>query len=379
MIERSNAAGRAGSEFVVKLATKLDDVHEDWRSLSERAGNIFGTWEWISTWWHHFGRERPLFVGVCRSGPVDAEVKAILPLYLAARRPVRVLRMLGHGPTDQLGPVCLVGDRVVAARALRWFLDDLQPHWDALIADELPDSIDWPGLLGGRLLARTASPTTRLAGSTYAEWLASRSANLRSTLHRGERGLAAYGTVRYRTTTDVDRVLHDLDTLLTLHEARWRIRGGSRAFVNRKAFHRDVVTQMFARGWLRLRFLEVDGHPIAGLYNLRFAGSESFYQSGRDPRFDRYSPGLLLHAHAIRDAFESGCHEYRFLRGDEPYKRRFADHDPGLQSVGVARGGGGRLAVALLGRLHSLPRWAIRRMPAPFAWGTGGAPFWGPP
>lgn len=370
--------GTAASELSVDLVASLDEARGDWRKLGEHGENVFGTWEWVSTWWRHFGRNRPLVVGVCRVVGAG-EAKAILPLYVAAQRPARVLRLLGHGPTDQLGPVCDADDRGAAAKALRVLLDDAQLAWDALIADELPADIDWAALLEARLLARTASPTARLEGCTYAEWLASRSANLRSALRRGERGLEAIGKVRYRVTSDPDRVDHDLGVLLKLHEARWRGSGGSRSFAGREAFHRDIAQQAFARGWLRLRFLEVDARPVAALYNLRFAGNESFYQSGRDPCFDRFSPGLLLHAHAIRDAIESGCREYRFLRGGEPYKHRFADHDVGLQSVGVARGASGRVAVRMLKLLPGLPRWAVRRIPAPFAWGTGGSPIWGRP
>ena len=63
---------------------------------------------------------------------------------------------------------------------------------------------------------------------------------------------------------------------------------------------------------------------------------ESFYQAGRDPDWDHASVGLVLLAHSIRAALEDGRSEYRFLRGAEPYKYRFADEDPGLETIVVA-------------------------------------------
>ena len=362
----------------IEVASRLDDLRDEWPVAADRSDNVFATWDWLSTWWTAFGRERPLAVGVARA-PGRPEPVAIVPLYFAARRPVRVLRPLGHGVSDQLGPVCAVGDRPVAAHALRSLLHDRVPEWDVFIGDEFPADIDWAAALGGRTLARAANPVAQLAGTTWDTWLASRSTNFRSALRRPTRALDRAGTVTYRTTSSRDLVDADLDLLFSLHDARWRTaRGGSRAFARRREFHRQFVRVAFDHGWLRLRFLEVDGRAVAGLYNLRFAGSESHYQGGRDPAFERFSVGTLLHAHAIREAIADGCREYRFLRGDEPYKRRFADRDPGLESVGVARTARGRATLGAVAPLPRLPRWAVRRVPSPFAWGTGGSPVWGP-
>ena len=52
----------------------------------------------------------------------------------------------------------------------------------------------------------------------------------------------------------------------------------------------------------------------------------------------------MLLAHTIREASNDGMREYRFLRGGEPFKSRFADADPGLETVVVTRGVRGRLA-----------------------------------
>jgi alkylation response protein AidB-like acyl-CoA dehydrogenase len=65
------------------------------------------------------------------------------------------------------------------------------------------------------------------------------------------------------------------------------------------------------------------------------AGVESYYQAGRDPRWNRYHVGFLLLAHAIQQAACDSMTEYRLLRGGEPYKYRFATTDPGLETVGV--------------------------------------------
>src|SRR5262249_51583991 len=139
---------------------------------------------------------------------------------------------------------------------------------------------------------------------------------------------------------DPSRFESDFDMLLALHESLWR---GASLFTGRqRAFQREFARLARDRGWLRLWFLELNGRPAAAWYGFRFGNSYDAYQSGRDPVFERLSVGTALDLHTIRAAFEEGVREYRFLRGAEPYKYRFANEDPGLVSVAVARSALGR-------------------------------------
>ena len=76
-----------------------------------------------------------------------------------------------------------------------------------------------------------------------------------------------------------------------LHELRW---GGTTAvFAGRgHAFQRDAARALLATGRLRLWVLELDGEPAAAWQGFRMDGAESYYQSGRDPRFDSESRRL---------------------------------------------------------------------------------------
>ncbi len=364
--------------FTFEPCGDLASIRDTWIDLAGRSDNVFATYEWLATWWRHFGRDRRLLTTVVRDRSGD--VVAILPLYLAAHRPVRTLRLLGHGATDQLGPVCAVADRDRARRAMAAFLDQVtdQP-WDLVIADELPVTTDPDPTSHARMLSRHPTHVVGLEGVSGDQWLARRSANLRTQLARGSRTLATTGSVTYRTTDDPAQVDADLAQLIALHERRWAGDGGSRSFTGREAFHHDIARTFLDRGWLRLRFVEVDGTPVAGLYSFRFGGVESHYQSGREPAFDRHSVGLLLHRHAIRACADEGVLEYRFLRGDERYKRRFADRAVEQESVLWARGPLGRAAGAAIARLPKLTRPQLRWVPASLAWGTGGSPRWGQP
>jgi CelD/BcsL family acetyltransferase involved in cellulose biosynthesis len=278
----------------------------------------------------------------------------VLPLYLWRRGPLRVARFLGHGPGDALGPVCRAGDRAAVASALVRRLDELRVP--LLVGDTLPGEDGWSGLPGARALDREASPALALNGKDWESLLASWSKNLRSQVRSRERKLAAEQSVRFRLADDPERFDHDLDSLFALHRARWPEGSG---FTAAEPFHREFAALALERGWARLWLLEIDGEPRAAWYGFRFANVESYYQAGRDAEWDRYRLGFVLLAHTIREAANDGASEYRFLRGDEDFKFRFASHDHGLETIALARG---RLSRAALGAGLRLPRPVLRRL-----------------
>ncbi len=59
----------------------------------------------------------------------------------------------------------------------------------------------------------------------------------------------------------------------------------------------------------------------------------SFYQSGMDPRYRRFSIGLLLIGAVIEAAILGHHTEFDFLRGDEAYKLKWANAVRGQQVI----------------------------------------------
>jgi CelD/BcsL family acetyltransferase involved in cellulose biosynthesis len=326
----------------------LESLRDEWMRLAEQGKNIFATWEFARTWWQHFGTNRRLLTVGCRD--LGGELFAILPLYLWRRRPLRVMRFVGAGVGDILGPVCPPERNEDAARALSHLLKVAPWDWDVLLAENLPGEEHWPARLGGRLIRWEANPVLRGADS-YDQFLARRTSNFRRQARAWERRLNSRYRVRFRLS-DPARLDSDLDILFRLHEAYF---GDSSSFVGRGAFHRDFARKALERGWLRLWMLELDDDVVAAHYGFRFGGAEFFYQAGRNPAFQRESLGTTLILHIIRSAFDDGIREFAFLRGQEPYKYRFATDDSGLESVCVVRGRAATTAVALIQTIRSSP------------------------
>ena len=300
----------------------LAPFEEDWRQLAERGRNVFASWEWADTWWRHFGEGRELRVH-------HEPGSYVLPLFLERQGPFRILRFIGSGHSDEVGPI---GD---GARAAAAFAEERDFH--LFLGDEMAPG--WAERIGAKVIERTSSPVIELSGS-WDQYLAARSANFRSQVRAAERRL---GDATYRLAT-VETLDADLDTLFALHRARWP---GSHWFADAEAFHRDFAATALERGWLRLWILQLAGTPAAAWLGYRFNGVESYYQAGRDPSLQRERVGFVLLAHTIREAIQDGMSEYRLLRGDESFKYRFATGDPGLETLARPNGALGRLALAV--------------------------------
>jgi CelD/BcsL family acetyltransferase involved in cellulose biosynthesis len=324
----------------------------EWDALALDAGNVFATPEFLSTWRRHFGAGWEPRQLACHDP--GGRLIALVPLGVRGRRPLRLARFDGHGTGDELGAVCAREHRPAVAAALHRALGAGELDADLLVGERLTGG-DWAGDLGVRPLRTESSPRLLTDATTWDDYLATKSSNLRGQLRTKERRLARKHRLEYRLADDPSRLGEDMEVLFGLHEQRWGP-VGSVAFAGARAdFHRDLARVMLERGWLRLWFLELDGQPVAAWHGFRYAGAEWFYQSGRDPSWERSSVGLVLLAHTIRAAIEDGIGDYRLLRGGEQYKDRFATDDPGLQTLTVPRGIAGRAATALARGAFAVP------------------------
>ena len=185
----------------------LEVLTEDWSRLAEASGNVFSTPEWAEVWWRHYGEERDLRVVALREA--GGGVAGILPLYLNRSRPLRVLRFIGHGAADQLGPVCAPADRGRVAAALREVLRDRDTRADLLVGDRLSAVEGWSRLSGARVLLSEPSPTLAIDGQSWDEFLATKSKNFRDQVRRRERKLAKSHDLAFRLS-DTERLDEDL-------------------------------------------------------------------------------------------------------------------------------------------------------------------------
>jgi CelD/BcsL family acetyltransferase involved in cellulose biosynthesis len=318
---------------VVADEPALAELREEWAALLEASGTStpFLSWEWLYTWWRHFGGGgQPHVVAVRAGGALVALAPWFVePQALAALRLMPTLRWLGAGDvgSDYLDVVLRPG---FVPEALAEVTDHLAQQSLALDLAGLPMGSHARELAGGLAqrgwtVSRRSSatcPFIRLAGRSWDEYLGMLGSEHRYNFKRRLRRLQQDHGMRFeRVATESDRRAA-LDALVKLHNSRWAVRGGSTAFHSPQlvAFHHDVSALALSRGWLRLYVLWVDDAPAAALYGFAYGGRFHFYQAGFDVGLSRLSVGLVTMGLAIREAFAEGLGEYDFLHGDEPYK-----------------------------------------------------------
>jgi len=317
-------------DWRLELFEDFDSMRADWEALASRSGNPFLTWEWMSLWWRHFGGEARLRLVKCRRS--DESVAAILPLCLARwRGGITVMRFVGH-LADELGPVCPPDDRTRATLAVRRLVRD-EPEADLVLLERLGGGAEWARLLEGRLVSRVSSPELRRYGRSWAEVRSSLSRNLRQDMGRKDRRLRRRHKVVYQFVDDAEQLPAAFDALEQLHKARWGHEG--QVTDAQWRFYREFARTALDRGWLRLWVLHLDDEPVAAILGFRYGGDEWFVQTGRDPELEAEAVGFVLLAHAVRMSMLEGVEAFRFLRGDEPYKRRFSNSDDGLATVAM--------------------------------------------
>lgn len=327
-----------------------DSLREGWTRLAAASGNVFAAWEWNDLWWRHYGRGRALRVAISQGE--DGGIDAIVPLFEWSRRPLRILRLIGHGHGDRLGPICHHDETRAAEQALRRALD-ADPH-DLFIGDWVAGDRDWAHVLGARTVRRTGYPILRLPDGSWDAFLAAQSQRFRKNARNSRNRLEREHEVSYRYA-DSATLERDLDAALHLHRGRFREHAGCLFCGAHEPFQRAFAALALERRWLRLLLLEVDGAPAAFEYGFLFQNAYFAYQSGRDPAWDRYSLGFLVELESIRRAFEQGAAEYRFLGGEEGYKYRFTTEDPRLETIAVPATRRGRLAAAAVAGVLTLP------------------------
>lgn len=273
------------------------------------ATTIFQTLEWQSHWLKAF-----------QTGPLKVlnvlEGNSIVGTYplCCSKSLWKGLRAVGTGPSDYLFPLAIES----ALPTIRCGLDELaKTH--LLDLHQIPSDhpfADTSGIEQARCLVLDLP-------QTFDEYVKGLSKSLRYDVRRinGKALSEKNAKVEWVTPDTVDRFA---DAFFDLHRLRWKSRGLPGAFFGKsERFQREWMHIAAEKGWLWMSLLIADGKPVGSVYAMRFQETCYFYQAGMDPSASSLSPGTILVAQTIQRAIEDGCTTFDFMRGDEPYKRRW--------------------------------------------------------
>jgi CelD/BcsL family acetyltransferase involved in cellulose biosynthesis len=304
---------------IMKGGMIFDRLTDEWHHLIQTSpfATPFQSREWLKNWTEHFANQRQLRTIVIREG---SDLVGLFPM-IQSHSVWSSLRPLGVGPSDYLGPL-LLDDGLAAQEGMRDVLMDFsKSHLVDLhqIPSDHPFSsqfIDFDPIEQARCLILDLP-------ATYEAYVASLSKSLRYDVRRLEgKALKERGAiVEWVNPENVDEFA---DQFFALHKARWKSRGLPGAFFGKgEQFQRAWMVAAVESGTLIMNRLVSGGNSVGIVYAMKQGTTCYFYQAGMDPNASSLSPGTILVSKMIERAIDLGCTTFDFMRGDEPYKRRW--------------------------------------------------------
>ena len=309
----------------------------------------------LRSWWlGHVAEGDPHFVLA-----LDGEVLVGGAAFqVTVRRGAEAVGMLGDGPLapDHLDLVAQPGRVHEVVDVLRrWFRRPGSRVIDLVgLVDEAwilgampPGSIVYP---------HEVAPFAPLPPD-WADYLAGRPGQVRSTITRGTKRLGKAGIVaRRRELSEPALVDSALDDLYRLHDARW---GSGSAVLDSWAGFAAALWAGAPSGEVRVTDLvDAEGEVVAIELELCVGRRVAFYQAGRIESHDLRGSGTVLKAAVIRDAIDNGALEFDLLRGNEAYKAEWASAQRRLLR---AIGGVGARGIGVAASIDAKRRYRLAR------------------
>jgi CelD/BcsL family acetyltransferase involved in cellulose biosynthesis/glycosyltransferase involved in cell wall biosynthesis len=343
LVGRSRPAGTvaqaAKSESGVRVETlrttkELENLYVEWGHLwaEDPHATVFQSPQWLIPWWKHIG-EGELFVLAVRADDLTERNRLVglVPLYVYPQTDgSREIFPLGISTSDYLDALALPQFRAEVARRTGQQLEACTEIWDRchfpqLCRDSLLDASAVPNSWIDQ--RDTSEPCLVLPLSATVDALSTVIPRRTFQNFRYARRRAARENRVFVELAMPSNLAEFQDTLIRLNTSRWSGRNGSVGVLDDRRvqrFHAEALPQLLALGVLRMFGLRING-CIAGVHygflDLRNGVRKaSYYISGFDPDFHRFSPGALLIGHAIEDAVREGARSFDFLRGREAYK-----------------------------------------------------------
>ncbi len=316
-------------------------------ALDMKHPSVFCTWEWVYTWWEHFGDSYKPLILFIRSAD---KLVGIFPL--ASRKRTlkeqfsfgRVLTFCGSEELypDYMDMICAEKHVGLCLRAAMDFLSFEYRDWDLLQLSYMSEegaTVPW--------LRRNEVPheTDMFSVSTSAyipiegdleSYEKTLKGHMRRELKRRRRNLYERYSVhyaRYDPKTDP----YAIKALFDLHRMRMEKKKVTSSFSGEKLqlFHERISKLCYDNGWLCLRFLRTGQEPISANYCFSFGGYYFLYQVGFDTSWESKGVGSVLLYEMIKEAFEGQAVEFDFLRGGEGYKSMWAQNARLLISANI--------------------------------------------
>jgi CelD/BcsL family acetyltransferase involved in cellulose biosynthesis len=322
------------ADLALEIYGDFAAIEAEWLHFERVADcTAFQTFEWLSTWQRHVGKQvgaRPA-IAVVRYG--DGELAFLAPLCIVPKRAVRRLCWLGRDLCDYNAPLIArdFSRRVTPDRFLSlWneLLDRLQAEsalrFDWIELEKMPRAV------GGQVNPFTyldvvpnasGAHLTGLGDDWEKFYAAKRSSATRRRDRTKRRHLSTYGEIRFVNATAGDDARRTVETLMEQKSRSFTRKGITDIFARpgQREFYLDLADNPKTRHLIHVSRVEIG--TICAAANLGVVFGDCYYHllaSYDDGELSHYGPGTLHLRELLAHAIGLGLKSFDFTIGDEP-------------------------------------------------------------
>ncbi len=316
---------RTATGLRIEVATRLDALGPEWTPLFAAGPGLNARRDWfaVSAEAAVAAPATPRYVLMD-----DADGPAAVVPMLAG--PGRHWRSLTTPYTCLFQPLIRPGASPELLRQIGRGFGRLCRNWPVTVLEAL--ALDWPGMdpflaglrdagLAARQFAHFGNWFLEVPGWSWPQYLQTRPGPLRETIRRKTKLVGREPGLRL----EIAQTPAALGPALAAYEAVY-----ARSWKQPEPFpdfNQALVERFASSGVLRMGLMWAGEQPIAAQYWAVLDGSATVLKLAHDDRFKAISPGTVLTAHMVRSLLEQDTvRELDFGRGDDPYKRGWAEH-----------------------------------------------------
>lgn len=315
----------------------FEALREEWNPLVSRstANTIFCTQEWQSTWWRTYQSDNTPWIVTCRTD--DGKLVGIGSWFVHLIDGERVLRSIGCVDVTDYVDIIVDVDYVQDVQsALANVLRENHSHFDRInfcnIPEASPSCTGFVNILkscgfDAEIVFQEVCPIIPLP-ETWETYLESLDKKQRHEIRRKIRRAEAEADLEWVIVDETHNIEEAIDDFLKLMRASHPEKAQFLDNPKNTAFIGNIIRVTFEKGWLKLRFLRVNGVLAAAYCDFDYDGRIMVYNSGLLPSEQAHlSLGIVLLSYNIRHAIETNHTVFDFLRGNETYKYRMGAQD----------------------------------------------------
>jgi len=315
----------------------VEGYQKEWEKLLDvlPSDSPFLTYEWLSTYWKHFQKDKKLMGMVFKD---KDQVQGIIPL-MAYREtvkffPLRKISFVGREYSDRADLIVGKDKAKVVDTLINFFAEDFR-NWDVIHLEQIPEKSNSIGLL--RHAARESGLLFECWEQTFCPYIVlnqelgrimdQRSGSLRKEIRRSARRLQDLGKVTFSRSITHENIDKVIETAAFVDEKSHKYSEGKALFTNpiTREFLRDASEVFSRKKWLDFSTLELNDVPVAYQYDFRYKGKSFGYSGSFDQTYASFSPGIGIMYRIIQDSIDLGIKEFDLGQGGHEYKKRWTD------------------------------------------------------